>query len=85
MNKRKQVTDRIQEKSPEIGDFLKKIIEVTEDDYVKTLASLALQKVNGQELFKEAIYKMASKRLNNIEDYIMMAKQTIDNMERMNV
>jgi len=48
------------------------------EDFVKIIYE---DEIDRLRIFKKAIFQMASKRLNNVDDYIMIAKQAIADYE----
>jgi len=85
MNKRKLVTDR--EGPPGsmtkyLVDVLIRIKQESNDDFVRTMAQGAIDKVNSGNPLEDAVYTIASKNLLiESELYLMLAKQAIADAE----
>lgn len=65
-----------------ILDNLSRIKAESDNGLVRTLAHHSYRMVNKPSYFEEAIYHMASHRLESIDDYIMLAKQAIAHAEK---
>ena len=85
MNKRKLLTDR---GSPPgsmtqyLVDVLIRIKQESNDDFVRTMAQGAIDKVNSGNPLEDAVYTIASKNLLiESELYLMLAKQAIADAE----
>lgn len=58
------------------------IKQETNDSFIRNLAHSSYRMLNKPSYFEEAIYHMASNRLESIDDYIMLAKQAIAHAEK---
>ena len=86
MNKRRLLTDR---GSPPgsmtqyLVDVLLRIKQESNDDFVRTMAQGAIDKVNEGNPLEDAVYHIASKPLMiESELYLMLAKQAVADAER---
>ena len=86
MNKRRLLTDR--EGPPGsmtqyLVDVLIRIKQESNDDFIRTLAQGAIDKVNDGNPLEDAVYTIASKPLIvESELYLMLAKQAVADAER---
>ena len=84
MNKRRLLTDRGMPPGSITGyliETLTRIKQETNDEFVRSTAQNAILKVSKCNSYEEAIYEMASKRLDGPDDYIRKAKQAISDAE----
>jgi hypothetical protein len=86
MNKRRLLTDR--EGPPGsmtqyLVDVLLRIKQESNDDFIRTMAQGAIDKVNEGNPLEDAVYYMASKPLMvQSELYLTLAKQAVADAER---
>lgn len=86
MNKRRLLTDR--EGPPGsmtqyLVDVLTRIKQESNDDFIRTMAQGAIDKVNDGNPLEDAVYTIASKPLIvESELYLMLAKQAVADAER---
>jgi len=86
MNKRRLLTDR--EGPPGsmtqyLVDVLIRIKQESNDDFIRTMAQGAIDKVNDGNPLEDAVYTIASKPLIvESELYLMLAKQAVADAER---
>jgi hypothetical protein len=86
MNKRKLLTDR--EGYPGsmtkyLVDVLLRIKQESNDEFIRTMAHQAIEKVNGGNPLEDAVYEVASTPIFvESEIYLMKAKQAIADAER---
>lgn len=85
MNKRKLVTDRDGppgSMTKYLVDVLYRIKHETNDEFIRTMAQGAIDKVNSGNPLEDAVYTIASKELLvESELYLMLAKQAIADAE----
>ena len=86
MNKRRLLTDRggpPGSMTQYLVDVLLRIKQESNDDFVRTMAQGAIDKVNEGNPLEDAVYHIASKPLMiESELYLMLAKQAVADAER---
>jgi hypothetical protein len=86
MNKRRLLTDRggpPGSMTQYLVDVLIRIKQESNDDFIRTMAQGAIDKVNDGNPLEDAVYHIASKPLMiESELYLMLAKQAVADAER---